>query len=342
MSLRIGSIGYATDQGLGMLHKQFYESGLITHPAIYRHPHPSRPTHTEWFKDPLVLNSRPFQIQPGLAEWANSVDVVLFFETAFDWSVISYLRDRGIKTALMPMYEWAPTSFGAHKPDLFICPSLLDVQYFPGNPFMPVPVDPSRWRLRTRARHFVHNAGHLGCRGHKGTLEILQAMRYVKSPLKLTVRAQDTAELREKVGQSGGCVDDRVHIEYGQIPYENLFDEGDVFIMAEKFNGLSLPLQEARAAGMAVMTSNRFPMNTWLPEEYLIPVASYHEARVSAGHSLFQEAVVEPQAIAAKMDEVFGTDLTEVSSSGKEWASRNSWEAVKPQYVSQLENLCNA
>ena len=40
-----------------------------------------------------------------------------------------------------------------------------------------------------------------------------------------------------------------------------------MFVFPEKFNGLSLPLQEARAAGMLVLATDRFPMNTWLPRE---------------------------------------------------------------------------
>ena len=206
-----------------------------------------------------------------------------------------------------------------------------------------MPVDPSKWQQRYQAKRFLHNGGHLGCRGHKGTLEIMQAMEHVKSPLHLTIRSQDIDGLNQKIRECPSILGNpQVAIERGPVPYESLFStDYDVFIMAEKFNGLSLPLQEARAAGMLVMTSDRFPMNTWLPQEALIPVESYHEARVSAGHNLFQEAVVNPRDIAAKMDEVYGSNIEGYSEQSRLWAMENSWEALKPKYIQVLEDLCN-
>jgi hypothetical protein len=97
------------------------------------------------------------------------VDIVLFFETPFDWSFAQLCRDRGVKTALMPMYEWhlerPPTKF-----DLYINPSALDQRYFPYGTFIPVPAVSGIWNQRVTAQRFVHNSGHIGSRNHKGTV----------------------------------------------------------------------------------------------------------------------------------------------------------------------------
>lgn len=336
--MRVGTVCYATEQGIGYLAKQFYEAGIITDVVVYKHPHISRPTHMEWYPSgtKMLTGRRPFG--PQIDELLSVVDVMLFFETPFDWPLLSYCRSKKVGTALMPMYEWSPTSF-EHRPDAFLCPSLLDVKYFPGSPFVPVPVNPNNWKQRYIARSFLHNAGHLGSRWHKGTLEILRAIKYVKSPIQMTIRAQDIASLADAIAQAPEVKSDSRVVFEGDVPYSSLFEDHDVFVMAEKYNGLSLPIQEARAAGMVVMTSNRFPMNTWLPEEYLIPVNGYSTQRVSAGHNTFEEAHIRPEDIAAKIDEVYEKDVSDYSLSGKYWAEEMSWESLKPRWLSELEKL---
>src|SRR5207253_2189956 len=98
---------------------------------------------------------------------------------------------------------------------------------------------------------------------------------------------------------------------------------------------------------------DRYPMNTWLPREVevpmtrkvsagpgwtaqgcqflnpLIPVKEFHKARVAGPYLEIDEATVEPEAIAAKMDEWFNKDITEMSLSGKDWAKANSWAVLK-------------
>ena len=87
---------------------------------------------------------------------------------------------------------------------------------------------------------------------------------------------------------------------------------------------------------MLVMTSDRFPMNTWLPREPLIPVEKYTVASISGAYKEFQEATVRPEDIAAKIDQVYDMDITEYSRSGKAWAEENSWELLKPRWVEAL------
>jgi len=117
---------------------------------------------------------------------------MLFFETPFDWNVIDYCREVGVKTALMTMYECTHKGPPA-TPDLFLCPSLLDIKYYPSGTFIPIPVDPalSPWKLREKAKVFIHNGGYLGIQGREGTLNVIDAMPYVKSPLRLIVRSQE-------------------------------------------------------------------------------------------------------------------------------------------------------
>jgi hypothetical protein len=87
---------------------------------------------------------------------------------------------------------------------------------------------------------------------------------------------------------------------------------------------------------MGVMTSNRFPMNTWLPNELLIPVSGYTRQRVGGPYNWYDEAVVDPKEIAKKIDEVYDTDLTAYSEQGRMWVEENSWEKLKPLWLNEI------
>jgi hypothetical protein len=356
--LKVASCVYATSQGLGILAKDYFDNGLVTHPVIIQHGrHDNYP---EWYPQgtPVIKDLRR-DTMPALDPILRECDVFFAFETPFEWAIFNRCRELGKKSVLMPMFECEFKKLPS-RPDLIVNPSLLDQQYYPEGVFIPVPVT-YPWRKRERARVFVHNAGHGGLRGRNGTAELVEAMRLVTSPARLRLRAQESSRQYWAAGQLRDAnnhpvnLPNNIDLRIGTFPYETLFSEGDVFVFPEKFNGLSLPLQEARAAGMLVMCGDRFPMNTWLPtkvdtsteanEEYrtfsnpLIPVAGYTRQRVGPPYNEFDEAVFDPRAIAAKIDEWYDKDITEYSLQGKEWAATMSWAALKPRYLDVLQRL---
>lgn len=332
--MRVGSLVYCTWQGLGILAKDFVANGVITDPYVVEHRH--HPNNFDWFPNAPRTNIRPLDIQ-SVREWLKSIDVLLALETPFEWSLIDYCREIGVKTAILVMHECMPEMIAA-QPDLWLCPSGLDTQWAcrhsdegrTGVNMMIVPVG-VQWRQRHIAEVFVHNAGHGGLKGRNGTKELLEAWKYVKSPAKLLLRSQKVLEV--------DIDDKRITERYGTVSHDLLFSEGDVFTFPEKFNGLSLPLQEARAAGMLVMCGDRFPMNTWLPKEPLIPVTRYHKERIGPAYNEYDCAEFDPKTIAAKVDEWYGRDIAQYSLEGRVWAEANSWAALKPQYLEVLESL---
>lgn len=344
--MRVGTVCYATEQGIGYLPKWFYDAGVITDVMVFRHG--SRPSKArEWYPfDTKELVGRPFN-GPDVDTFLYRVGAMLFFETPFDWSFINYCYRRGVKTLIVPMYECTPAVVPA-KPDRWICSSKLDLQYFPDSPYVPIPVPQDiRWSPRTKARRFLHNAGNIGLREHKGTRQILQAMEHVQRPIHLTVRAQDTealkriatdvygADYRARRFPSGA----EVEIVPGAVSREELFDGFDVFVMAEKYNGLSLPLMEARASGLVVVTSNRFPTNDWLPTKTLIPVSSYSKQRVSGAFNFYEEADVRPEMIAMTLENVYDMtekDVLDYSEGGLAWATENSWDVLRDRWIEEI------
>lgn len=360
--LRIGSIVFAVDMGIGILAKDFFDNGVVTDVMVVRHG--KRPERDDWYPEAERISNLAFCGNwQKMEDLCRQVDVMLFFETPFRWELINYCRSIGKKTVLMPMFECMPKVL-PHQPDLFLCPSLLDLSYYPSlewdevdgteikyqrSVYLPVPVDVP-WRQRTRAEVFVHNAGHGGLKGRNGTRELLEAMRFVESPVKFIIRSQEPLDIPLALGYSVTTTHSKV-VEYGDkvydyrigtFPRDTLYDEGDVFMFPEKFNGLSLPLQEARAAGMLVMSTDRFPMNAWLPRCSLIPKSGVKTNSVSPRCNDFEEAIIDPRDIAAAIDQWYGADIAQHSLNGREWARENSWEVLKPKYLNLLEELCKA
>lgn len=344
--MNVGTTAYATAQGIAHLAWDFWRHGLIQRVWKVSHPH--------YWADPRRYPSE-------VCNWSresflDGLDALLLFETGLDWPLVQEASRRGIKIAVVPMYEYTPHPFPV-KVDLWLCPSLLDVEYccphhqrgMPLEPFAPlpaaeggiavhapIPVDTQRWpwRLRERALRFIHNAGHAQWQYGKGTPELLEAMKLVKSPVQLLLRGQpEDAKVAHLFKAHRG--DRNVTIQEGTLPAEQLYD-GDVFVYPERYNGLSLPLQEAHASGLLVMTTNRFPANAWLPNIPLIPVSGYQRCVIARE---FERAIIDPREIATAIDTWHGKDISQQSIAGREWAERHSWERLLSRYREVLGNL---
>ena len=340
--MKVGSVMYATSQGIGHLAKSFYDAGVVNEMMIYKHPHGEEraPTNLHWYPEGTHVISTRAIYGEKVERFLDDIDVMLFFETPLDWAFANRCHQRGVKTAIIPMHEWFLQN-PSHKFDLFINPSLLDQQYFPKGVHVPVPVeDHVTWHARHTATRFLHNAGHVGSRNHKGTLELLRALKFVKSPIELTVRCQDREAIMRLVRDSEVGNDPRLIVVSEELPREKLFDPThDVYIAPEKYNGLSLPLQEAFASGMMVMTSNRFPHNQWLPEEPLIKVASTRKCQVARGHLEIEESIITPESIASSIDHWYGKSITNFSLKGEFYRRSNSWSELKYRYTEALESI---
>lgn len=367
--MKIGTLCYATDQGLGILAKSFFDAGVVTDVLVVRHGR--HETHDAWYPNaPQLTNLRdPAQIRMA-RDFCRNMDAMLFFETPFIWALIDCCRDDSVKTALMVMHECLHQNVCSHTPDLFLCPSALDFNVcdklsggIRSAIFLPVPVQVP-WRKRERAEVFVHNAGHGGLKGRNGTAEILEAMEHIQSPAKILIRSQEplgqSADYRQiaqltnrltRRGQKQYYDDDNapppeMMVEYiarDTVPYDELWRDGgigDVFLFPERFNGCSLPIQEACAAGMLVMAGNRFPVSTWLNADPLIPVAGYTKERIGPPYMEYDRALYDPVTIAQTIDNWYGKDVSVYSEYGAKYAEENSWKALKPKYMEVLNALC--
>lgn len=306
-----GIVCYATEQGLGRQAKSFFDNDLVQEVFVF--PHASYKNQYDWYPNRCKTYD----------ELLSKVTEVWFLETPFDWNFVLEARKRGIKTVLFLMYECSRLPY---YPDVLVGGSIMEKIHFEGEGRevkvinVPAPKEIS-WKLRQNARVFVHNAGHGGLGGRNGTTQLIEAIKHVKSPIKLIIRTQNP---------TFKCDDPRVEIRTGDFEYSTLFDEGDVFIYPDKFGGSCLPVQEAHSAGMMCMVSDRLPHNTWLPKAPLIPIRGYKKEKIAEKE--FDSAIVDPLDIALCIDKWYDKDITEFSFAGKQWAEDNSWEKLKPIY----------
>lgn len=345
---RVGSCVFTTDQGLGYLARDFYQHGVVTDVAIISHGR--RLEHDDWYPGSLKVGSLrdPKQIAQ-LEAFCESMDAMLFFETPFEWHLIDFCREIGVKTILMPMHECMPSKLPA-IPDVMACPSDLDLKLYGyrqargdlGNRCevvrvnVPVP-DWVKWRQRTRADVFVHNAGNGGLKGRNGCQELVDALVLVESNAKIVLRTQERSTVPWLEHLSVPRIP--TEIKYGGVPQEELYDEGDVFIFPEKFNGLSLPLQEAFASGMGVMATDRFPNNTYLPQEMLIPIRGTVPERIADRFEQYDRAVIDPKDIALCIDRWHGKDISYLSEAGRLYGEQMSWSVQRPLWQEMIERV---
>lgn len=331
---KIGTICYAHSRGLGHLAKSFIDAGIIQDIHVIRHPNiPMK----EWYPNAPVSDIRSVRVSD---EWLKTHDVILMFETPFDWDIIRRCKLLGVRTYLVPMYECTPDVI-PHYPDVFLCPSLLDLREFPPTSttksfLAPIPLSPDiKWKLRSKALHFIHNGGYLGMRGREGTELLIEAMAYVKSPVRLTIRVQENVSAHH---QRLMARDSRIEYINHSVPYENLYRDGDVSILPQKFNGMSMPLMESRASGMLIMTTDRFPTNNWLRGEgALIPVHSTHQTRLAPRFRVIEECNILPTDIAATIDKYYGCDIKQQSDAGLEYSYHNSFDMLRSMWLKLLE-----
>src|SRR5688572_25894368 len=98
--MRVGSLVYATEQGLGILAKSFYDNGVVSDAMVVRHGR--HVTHDEWYPDSWdqITNIRDYNQQNAAKRFCQAMDVMLFFETPFIWELIPYCREYKVKTAI--------------------------------------------------------------------------------------------------------------------------------------------------------------------------------------------------------------------------------------------------
>lgn len=324
------------DSGLGVLSLDIFRNFVFDKVLVVSSQYPGDPDRYNGFEgtESRVCGMGVPSVED--IDWVtDDVDIVLTIETPYNWNVYRKAREKGVKTALMVMYEWLyPAGEVQTHPDLYLCPTKVDFDNTPfGNKkLLQVPVNRNliKYKTRKEAKTFIFNNGHGGFGGRNSMHEFLNAIPLVKSDVKFKVRTQVPVQSTN---------DSRLDIEHGEVAYEDLWKEGDIYVHLHKFDGLSLPLNEALAAGFPVMALDIEPHNEYLPKDFLITPEVRGTMKTSR---IIDIALVSPVAIAKKIDEIAAMPsekIEEYSKLADKLAGDISWEALKPKYLEVLNEL---
>jgi glycosyltransferase involved in cell wall biosynthesis len=291
----------------------------------------------ERFPNALVVDGLPSQ--DDFRELLHGVTCLYTAETGYSPELWDEAEQRGIRTVLHANYEFLDER---DRPTVWAAPSLWNFDRWPaGTVHLPVPIETDRFPITDKpstARRFLHVVGRPAIHDRNGTLDLLLALRHVKSTISVTVTCQHP-------GYVGGLINDHsIHtpgnvtltVEPGDT--ENYWDNYtgyDALILPRRFGGLCLPANEAIGAGMPVIMPDTNPNDTWLPPEWL--VRSTHAGEFRAKQHITYVRT-DPQVLAEKIDqlaqdpEFYGLAVTKALT----LRDKYSWETLTPMYEQVL------
>lgn len=337
---RYGLIGTCYNTGISHIASGFAEHLDMKTLLVETKPFTSFP---ERFKNHRLTKT----MSQADIEWLfYNINVLMFIETPYDWSIIKKAKARGIKVVFMPMIEWLDRSRPELRDiDLFLCPSsytfaTMQALNLPGKCVeipCEVPCDKKKFIERQpirKVRTFLHNGGHGGIGGRNSTAELLEAISLTDINAKFIIRSQ--FPLTDKIK------DPRIRYIEGNIEnYWDLYAEGDIWIMPWKYGVAALGLQESMVAGLLPVITDMAPFNEFMPPKLLIrPDKLSHRKIFNNQTELYADQ--SPALIAEKLEELY--NLTEIElKSLCEWARERAnqwdWSVWKPKFQEFFNTL---
>jgi hypothetical protein len=303
---KIGFIARVDDTGLGVESLEFVEH--IKPAKVLKVLIGDKPQHPERIAG---IDCRGIPNKEVMEEFLKDIDVLFCIEMPYYPYTFSLCRKLGVKSILRVNYEYLDTWIGYNRPDLFISPVDWNLKYIPDPKIvLPFPVNTKKIKPREirKARTFVHIAGNTGYMDRNGTNIVKQAIPLIKSRARVIIYNQSTNPVKN---------------------YYDLYKIGDVLLYPRRHSGQSLVVNEAQAAGMAIMMTDMEPQNKFLPKELLLPVFKMSYVDIKRR---IEFATIRPEDVAKKVDEWYNQDIWEFSKQSLERAKSISWEMLLPTY----------
>jgi hypothetical protein len=340
--MRIGAICWSTNRGLGIQSREFHRHMNPDRVMILNAGPSEFDAHSSQFgSDALHVSIGADHRVPErpVREWLKGLDVVFAAESLPDWRMADWARDVGVATVVQTNPEffkhWADPRMP--HPTMWWNPTTWRQGLLPvGTVHVPVPVAMDRFSSRSvkdpdgRLR-VLHVGGRQAIYDRNGTQIVLQSCVFMENRVDVVITSQD-GRVHAPMQRGHGV---RVQIREGNIEnYWDLYRGFDVLVMPRRYGGLSLPVQEAMAAGLVVVMSDCSPNRDWpiMP----VPVVDWSRARMPGGE--IDLAAVSARSLGAAIDRLAADQatLTEFQECSVWWARKHSWEALKPVYLERL------
>lgn len=341
--MKIGLFGArADDRGLGRITHDFHthmrpDRTLVIDMGPHSHGFSQ---HFDRYPDATVVPFNGGRLDTNvMASFFRGLDVVVFYETAYDHRAYDIARTAGCRTVLMTMPEFhRHATENLPHPDVVWAPTTWRLDTLPaGTKVIPVPVDTAAATMTAGTLRVLHVGGHRTSGDRNGTIAFLRALRLVRRAVRVRVTTQDQRLPNVNGipghvalnGQVGGVAD-----------YRRLYDRADILVMPRRYGGLCLPVQEALAAGLGVVMTDCDPNPATWP---ISPVRGTPGTTIRTPGGPVTLYDPDPTSIADTVDHLASDPGTvdHLKARARQWAAENSWDALAPLYRAELERAAN-
>jgi 1,2-diacylglycerol 3-alpha-glucosyltransferase len=341
-----------------------HETFVLARPKRERGPRPGALDRDDVWDQPGITEASAFEVPPAEYEgWveANGIEVV-FCDQNYQFAELAALRREGIK--VVGRFVWEHFT-GEHVPgaldayDLIYSMTLAEQERYRGwgieTPYVQWGCHPELLQFaKDRAgadspalgggaedageTWFIFPGGFIGHR--KPVLDVVQAFAKTDDPgLRLLVTAQVDRRLAEAADVAEQ--DPRIEIDVADVPrleYLQRFADCDVCLAISRWEGLGLPLYEAIAFGMPVITNDVPPMNEPVRHEQNgLLVRSHPDGRAKSGITAYRPDV---DALAAAIQRLADPAIRQRLSAGADQArERLSWSRTVEGIAGLLKRL---
>lgn len=270
--------------------------------------------------------------ETAVRSWLRGLDVVFGAETFYRQEFYEWAKAERVRTILQINPEFAswfqPKWSHEPRPDVMVAPTTWLLNKMPGVWHLPFPVDRHEFpfRLRTRARRFVHVAGHRAAGDRAGTRILIPSAGRVRDA-EIIIRTQSD------LGLTGPFLR-HVRVEHTNLanPFL-LYEDADVVVIPRRYGGQCLAMNEALSSGAPVICLDRSPENSW-GGVATVPSRVRGSMRTKGGQFRSYDASDRNMGLAKVMKDLMENpdQVEELSRAADKYAESLSWNALLPVY----------
>jgi 1,2-diacylglycerol 3-alpha-glucosyltransferase len=328
-----------------------HETFVLARPKKERGPRPGALDHDDVWDQPGITEASAFEVPlPEYETWVgeNSIEAV-FCDQNYQFAELAALRRRGVRVAGRFVWEHFAEDHLAGALDaydlIYSMTRAEQVRYRRfgiETPYVQwgchpelLAIEPHRDGEPVRC---IYPGGFIGHR--KPVLQVVEAFSRTSDPrLRLLVTAQVERRLEEAERIAAG--DERIEIQLEDAPrldYLQRFADCDACLAISRWEGLGLPIYEAIAFGMPVITNDVPPMNEAVEHEFNgLLVRSHADGHAKSGITAYLPDVDD---LAASIERLADPELLERLARGAgEVRERRSWSRTVEGMAGLVERL---